>query len=1599
MDDGKLKIVMGVDDAPVDRGVAKLEKRLDQAERKVKNFGDSLDKSSSKLGDSLGTLAARYLSVAAAISAVTRVGKSAVELNANFERKNAELASVLGSSIRDIKDMSKAAEDLGRVTEFTASEVTELQLALARLGFTKTQIKEMQGTVLQFAAAVNADLGRAANFAGAALRGFGLEAKDSTHLLDVMAAATTKSALDFSKLETSISIVAPIAHTFGLTVEDTVTLLGALSNAGFDASSAATATRNILLNLADANGKLAKGLGHTARTFPEIIDSLKECNARGIDLSETLEMTDKRSVSAFNALITGAASADELRQALGSVDGTLEQMYGTMTENLIGATKKLQSAWEGLMLKFQDSNGPMANAIEALADGINKVTDNADEFGRLIVELIATFGAYKAALITINALKAAAALATKGWTRAEIAHFAALTAADKAQKALNKTILKNPYALAAAAVAGLAFGIYKMVSATSDAEKAMKKLDKADKDATAGIIAETAKIDTLFAKLKAAREGTEEYDRAKQEIMSKYGQYLTKLGDEKTALDDIALAYKTITEEASKAAKARAFESFTASAADDYGKTIADVREDVYKLLQEKFGDQKGSDGVSLAETYFWKIVPVLEGKQEISDELKSVVDSFDKTVSYVQGTAAQSYSYTTNAMQMQLSRAASAAQTLTDVMAEADRRFGERTRTENDFIGPMPPPGFNKKDDDTTTTTTPKKILTDAEKKEIKRYGDAFKQAVRDMWMSVANTEIEAMEDGYEKRLAEIENEKLQSIAAIKDEQKKLEEAGRKSGNKIDQTTLAQFQKRIDDTEKIAAKKTKEVLDEKLQSEWNYLMTYGDYKEQEQAIEASYNAAIEKEDDEYKKKMLAKQRDDALFALNDHRLQYLAEYGNIKEQELAITEKYNALIAKSNNEWEKKSLAKQRDEELSGVKLKGMQSSINWSALFGNIGEQSTRVLSESLAKARALLSSNKGSMDVKDISEMEKAIASISDELSNRNPFAAMRISMQEVAAAKDETVAALEEYKKAQQEMVLADANYAIQKSTLDSMLNDGILTQEEYDEQLKSAQMELGGAQDKLTKSTAKLNNAQGKVVSSSMKFISALNKARGTISTVAGGAVELVGIFDDDVAKVLGDAIDLFEEVGDTAMEITEIFVKEGEDIVGGLQDTVEGVSEGVEQASEATAQAISAAEAASVILLIIKAAIKVVTAIFSIIKANNEATERATEAARKYKIALEELNDAARLDNLKNAFGEDGYGQFIAFNKQLQEASNNLDELEKGMKVNQKVLRNWGALLLTAGLGVTGDPFSGGVMALKGVVEGVGKVSGQLVADMRSGWQKFWGSSKNIVTADLADFYDENGKLNGDKLKAWYDQYGDYLDDQTKHTVDSILSEWERYEEAMDGMSQYLSGLFNGVAENVASSMVDAFLESGDALADLTDLAKDFGKQMAKSVVTSMLMEDVFNKDAQEKIKNMLLANDAAGAIEFYNSLLDKANSEAPAITQFLRGLNLQMNEEDTTRTGATNSGITASQDSVDEQNARLTTIQGHTYEMKQDVRTMRELHSALIGMTGSILKHVMGIHKDTEALNEKAGDIIDGLDSIGSDISRMKQEGVTIKR
>lgn len=341
----------------------------------------------SKVGAGLKGLAAGYIGAQAVVSGVVALFtklREGVGTVVEFEFANSRLAAILGTTSDQIKELTLDAKRLGATTKYTASEATELQIELAKLGFTRKEILDATESVLRFAQATGAELGEAASLTGAALRMFNADTRETERYVSAMAVATTKSALSFSYLATALPIVGPVAKAFNFSIEDTLALLGKLSDAGFDASMSATATRNILLNLADTNGVLAKSLGGPVKTLPELVAGLQKLKEQGVDLNSTLEMTDKRSVAAFNAFLTAADKIVPLREQITGVEGELGDMAHTMEDNAKGAIDSLKSAWEALMISLGKNTGVLSGIINEFTDlvrSMRAVIATAEELG------------------------------------------------------------------------------------------------------------------------------------------------------------------------------------------------------------------------------------------------------------------------------------------------------------------------------------------------------------------------------------------------------------------------------------------------------------------------------------------------------------------------------------------------------------------------------------------------------------------------------------------------------------------------------------------------------------------------------------------------------------------------------------------------------------------------------------------------------------------------------------------------------------------------------------------------------------------------------------------------------------------------------------------------------------------------------------------------------------------------------------------------------------------------------------------------------------------------------------------------------------------
>ena len=199
-------------------------------------------------------------------------------------------------------------------------------------------------------------------------------------------------------------------------------------------------------------------------------------------------------------------------------------------------------------------------------------------------------------------------------------------------KILNGIIAASPWVMAATAATALAVGIYKFCSGSSDAAKAQGRLNGIMTTMNKEVATERLTLDNLFAPLNKAREGTEEWQKAKDNIVAKYGGYLDKMGIEITNADTARKAYDKLSEAIVNSARARAMESATAGAADVYTGKEADAIMNIRERLYGNIGSGDGKLSSQEAGKAMGQILYAIRSGKNIPKEAQDILSKLETT-------------------------------------------------------------------------------------------------------------------------------------------------------------------------------------------------------------------------------------------------------------------------------------------------------------------------------------------------------------------------------------------------------------------------------------------------------------------------------------------------------------------------------------------------------------------------------------------------------------------------------------------------------------------------------------------------------------------------------------------------------------------------------------------------------------------------------------------------------------------------------------------------------------------------------------------------------------------------------------------------------
>lgn len=291
-----------------------------------------------------------------------------------------------------------------------------------------------------------------------------------------------------------------------------------------------------------------------------------------------------------------------------------------------------------------------------------------------------------------------------------------------------------------------------------------------------------------------------------------------------------------------------------------------------------------------------------------------------------------------------------------------------------------------------------PKSLLDDGSKNDNKNKGNSQKfndvidaqtiaqeRAIKDMEFSTEQARIDAMKEGSEKTIRQLQLNFEKEFEEIDREYVDLKRQKIENARKLFEADPANKDKTFDESS-VNTDYTREENE-------NYIRRL-------EAIDAAHKESIRKYQTEE----------------TQYQIEFLKNYGTFEERRRAITEEYNAKIAEESNEWAKKSLEMQKQKALSELDMTILKFKIDWGSVFGNLADRSIEEL-ERIKKELEELSESGNIQDITQIKELQEAISSIKQEFASRQGgFAALRDSLKEARIATNKLQKAEENLQRA-------------------------------------------------------------------------------------------------------------------------------------------------------------------------------------------------------------------------------------------------------------------------------------------------------------------------------------------------------------------------------------------------------------------------------------------------------------------------------------------------------------------------------------------------------------------------------------------------------
>lgn len=621
---------------------------------------------------------------------------------------------------------------------------------------------------------------------------------------------------------------------------------------------------NIAAGLSQPLGDLVYLYGTTMTQGHLYTQDLNQFTGRGIPMIRELAKQFNVAENKVRGLVeAGKVGFPEVQKVIMSLTNEGGMFYNLMQEQSKTITGQISNIEDAIATMFNEIGKANEGIINDALSGVSYLVENYEKVGRVLLEIVGTYGAYRTALMVTSSLQALQASGITALTAKEAAHYGWLVLTKKAQDALNLSMLKNPYVLAAAAVAGLAYGIYKLATAETETERAVRKTNEAleaQENHYESIKNKASELsNTLSNESKSIEERFIAY-RQLQRLMPEVFQNMDwETAKRKTNAELIKLETDELLRQQRIGLKTKVVMSQqkiqglenSIIKTDNRGGYTGALKEDlsaarkeleIYtKALEdfEKADEQakKESEKPVIFNKKYW------EGqKKEAEDALNSIASSQKKLLD---------------------------AGKFEGIDASVIKSYKDNTKKLKEA----------EKELKVYDSSSKRKSAANKQKKEQQKTAEELLSLRRQNQQA----EINLMKEGTEKKLKQIDIDYQKELDAIKKQEKELSE---RQGGKLTSEQSIEISARYTNAENERDKAISDVTKNQLKAEADamreYLKEYGTFQQKKAAINEEYNLKISEATTKGAKKSLEKEKENKLKEVSFEELKSSINFANI---------------------------------------------------------------------------------------------------------------------------------------------------------------------------------------------------------------------------------------------------------------------------------------------------------------------------------------------------------------------------------------------------------------------------------------------------------------------------------------------------------------------------------------------------------------------------------------------------------------------------------------------------------------------------------------------------------------------------------------------